>query len=563
MSDFTAQEVERFKKRLAAEQQSANVAALTHGPAPVTPETPRGPTMMINDPTRGMRPANAFERFMMGTGAGAENVLTNIGEMTGVVPTDVATQRLEANRPFTQSTAGKVGEFVGETGALAPVTGAAGRLVSGGGQFFGYGGPVVRGATEGGLAGAVTAGPGERKTGAAFGAGTALAVPGAGGAYRGLTRGIEATDAARNLGQRGVTLTPGQINPESNWSLLEESMLALPVIGPRVTKARQQAWRETQGAIAQEAAPPGIKITPKDDVRQTMVDLENAYTQAYDVAKGFPKIQLSVVRTQGGNEPLRTALVVPQTKAVKASSRNYVNKFLNEEMERLVAQAKKNNGYVSSDELLGFRSRIREKVRNLRSSPDANLFEADDLLEGAEQKVTQALESQLPPDVSAALRAIDAQYVNKKVLENAVYRASNRPEGFTPEQFALEVRAATGSKGKFARGGGPMRDISMEASEVFPPRQPMTGRQLPGQVAGIAAGAVSYPFYGESQASKLARQLLLGGAKPQQAIQEFERKFKRKLSPAEREAMATVLRTSAGVYGEEERPLPFATTAPF
>lgn len=556
MSDFTAEEIERFKKRLAAEQSRANVAALTHGPAPVSPEAPRGPTMMINDPTRGMRPANAFERFMMGTGAGAENVLTNIGEMTGVVPTDVATQRLEANRPFTQTSAGKVGEFVGETGALAPVTGAAGRLISGGGKFFGYGGPFMRGATEGGLAGAITAGPEERKTGAAYGAGLAMAVPAAGGVYRGLTRGMDAAEGARLLGQRGVTFTPGQVDPESNWAMLEESMMGLPGFGPRVAKARQQGWRETQAVIAQEAAPPGYKITPKDDPNEMFNDIYQAYTPAYDVAKGFPVSP--VVMTPGANQSLYLSMIPPRGIAADAKSRNYATNIIKNQIEFLRGKGAK----MQSDDLLDVRSEIRKEIRKLESSPNAP-FKAADLLERAEKQITDALESQLPKDATDALRAVDSKYVNLKVFEKALNKSRTATGEFSPAQFAAAVAQSTPSAATYAAGGGPMRDIAQAASEVFPTRQPMTGRQLPGQIAGIAAGTLSYPFYGESQASKLARQLLLGGAKPQQAIQEFEKKFKRKLSPAEREAMATVLRTGAGVYGEEERPLPFATTSPF
>lgn len=556
MSDFTADEIEQFKKRFAAEQRGMDVAALTHGPAPVAPTEPRGPTMMINDPTRGMRPANAFERFALGTGAGAENVLTNIGEMTGIVPTEKAQERLEANRPFTQSTAGKVGEFVGETGALAPVTGAAGRLVSGGGQFFGYGGPFMRGAAEGGLSGAITAGPGERKTGAAFGAGTAMAVPAVGGAYRGLTRGMDAAEGAKMLGQRGVTFTPGQVNPESNWAMLEESMMGLPGFGPRVAKARQQGWRETQAVIAQEAAPPGYKVTPKDDPNEMFDDIYKAYTPAYDVAKGFPVSP--VVMTPGANQSLYLSMPPPRSIAADAKSRNYATNFINNQIQFLREKGAK----MQSDDLLQVRSEIRKEIRKLESNPNAP-FKAADLLDRAEQQITNALESQLPKDATDALRAVDSKYVNLKVFEKALGKSRTATGEFSPAQFASAVAQSTPSTATYAAGGGPMRDIAQAASEVFPTRQPMTGRQLPGQIAGIAAGTLSYPFYGDSRASKLARQLLLGGTDPQRAIQKFEEKFKRKLSPAEREAMATVLRTGAGVYGEEERPLPFATTAPF
>ena len=562
MDDFTPEEIERFKKRFEEEQRRATELAMTHtASTPVS--LPSGtPQARMYDPKTGTigGEVNPLVRALMGVGAGTQNVITNVGEMAGIVPTEKATERLERNVPFTQGPEGATGEFIGETAALTPFLGPIGRTGAAGLEFLGYGGPVTRAVTEGGLSGAITAGPGQRKEGAFFGAGTSLAVPTIGGAYNLFARGVDTTDAARNLSRRGVTLTPGQADPESNWAMIEEAMMGIPGFGARVSKARAQGWRETQGVIAQEAAPPGFKITPKESVQEMMEDLENAYSQAYDVAKGFPKIQLSIVRTQGGNQPLRTALVVPPNAPVKGPSRNYVNKFLDDEMSRLVKQAKAGNGYVNSDDLLDLRSRVRSKIRDLRKNPNANLYEADDLLENAESKITEALESQLPPDVSAALRAIDAKYVNKKVVENAVYRATNRPEGFTPSQFALEVREATQSKGKYARGGGPMRDISMEASETFTNRQPQTGRQSPSQLAGYVMGGLTYPLYGESKGSQLARQLMTGGLPVQRKIQEFEEKFKRKLSQKERDALVVALRAGAGIYGEEERPTPFATT---
>lgn len=562
MTDFTQDEIERFKRRLAAEQQTGTTEMLTHRPVPV-PTTREGtPTARMYDPSTGTigGEVNPLVRALLGAGAGAQNVVTNVGEMMGIIPTETAVERIERNKPFTQGPAGATGEFIGETGALTPITGPFGRTAATGTKFFGYGGPFTRAAAEGGFSGAITAGPGNRKTGAAFGATTASLIPAAAGGYRMLTRGVDTTDAAQKLTRRGVTLTPGQADPESNWAMVEEAIMGIPGFGSRVAKSRAQGWRETQRVIAQEAAPPGFKITPKDSVQDMMVDLDAAYTQAYDVAKGFP-MSPTVMRTQGGNQPLVSILPVPTSAPVKPASRNYVNRYLDGEIKILMDKAKK--GTLSSDDLLELRSRIRGKVRDLRSSPNADLFEADDLLEKAEDKVTQALESQLPPDASAALRAIDAKYVNKKVLENSVYRAKNRPEGFTPEQFALEVREATQSKSKYAKGGGPMRDISMEASETFPPRQPMTGRQAPSQLVGYGAGVLTYPLYGESRGSRLARQLLTGSRKEQQKIQEFEEKFKRKLSQKEREAMIVALRTGAGVYGEEERPTPFATTSPF
>ena len=396
--------------------------------------------------------------------------------------------------------------------------------------------------------------PGERKTGATFGAGVNLPLTAAGKFYRTSTRGIEATDKAKELTRRGVTLTPGQMNPEGTMAMLEESTMGVPFLGPRVTKARQQGWRETQGVIAQEAAPPGYKVTPKDDVHEMFDDIYKAYTPAYDVAKGFP-VSPVVMRT-GANRSLYTDLPIGKNAVADSASRNYANRVIDNQLSFLRSKG----ANMTSDDLLAVRSNIRDEIRKLTGSQNAP-FKAADLLEGAEQKVTDALNSQLPADAVSALQAVDAKYGNLKIFEKAIKSAKDRPEGFTPAQFSQAVQQATESNARYAAGGGRMRDISSAAADVFTNRQPMTGRQLPGQIAGTVAGVLTSPLYGSSQSSQLARQLMGGATSTQQAIQRVEDAFKRKLSPRERESLVSLLRSGAGVYGAQQQPNPFATTA--
>jgi hypothetical protein len=330
--------------------------------------------------------------------------------------------------------------------------------------------------------------------------------------------------------------------------------MGVPFLGPRVSKARQQGWRETQAVIAQEAAPPGFKVTPKDNVNEMFDDIYKAYTPAYDVAKGFPVSP--VIMTAGANRSLYTDLPIAKSAVADSASRNYANKFIDNQLSYLRSKGAK----MTSDDLLQVRSNIRDEIRKLSSSQGAP-FKAADLLEGAEKKVTDALESQLPPDAITALNAVDAKYGNLKIFEKAIKSAKDRPEGFTPAQFSQAVQQATESNAKYAAGGGRMRNISSAAADVFTNRQPMTGRQMPGQIVGTGAGIATYPIYGESKSSALIRQLLSGTRPEQQAIQKIEDAFKRKLSQRDRDALVAILRSGAGVYGAQQQPNPFATTA--
>ena len=258
----------------------------------------------------------------------------------------------------------------------------------------------------------------------------------------------------------------------------------------------------------------------------------------------------------GANRSLYTDLPIGKNAVADNASRNYANRVIDNQLSFLRSKGAK----MTSDDLLAVRSNIRDEVRKLTSNQNAP-FKAADLLENAEKKITDALVSQLPPDAIAGLNAVDAKYGNLKVFEKAIKSAKDRPEGFTPAQFSQAVQQATESNAKYAAGGGRMRDISSAAADVFTNRQPMTGRQLPGQIAGTVAGVGTYPLYGQAQGSQLARQLMSGSTSAQQAIQRVEDAFKRKLSPRERESLISLLRSGAGVYGAQQQPNPFATTA--
>jgi hypothetical protein len=222
---------------------------------------------------------------------------------------------------------------------------------------------------------------------------------------------------------------------------------------------------------------------------------------------------------------------------------------------------------LSSDDLFAMRSRIRAEVRELRKRSNAP-FGAEDILTNAEQKITAALDSQLPPNVVQQIRAIDSKYGNFKVIENALYRAKERPEGFTPAQFSQAVREGTPSRMGYAAGGGRMRDLSKAGAQVFENRQPQTGRMvatlapifgaggaaatlggLPGALAaGAFTGAAALPYL-KNAAGDVARDVLIGRTAPQVALRNVQRKIRRNFTPQERETVARLLATQGIVFG--------------
>lgn len=537
-----------------------DAAAMTHTGGSTHPVRERLPTPFVVDKSTGkVRPLTNIEKLTYGFGFGARNIGLNAAEMLGLTSAERVKEAQAEGAPITGKFPGNVGSFVGETAALAPIgMGVAGTVVKRLGML-----PrgVLAGISEGMVQGAVGAGPDNRLEGMTFGAATGGALPTGARMLQLLGRGMPMTTNARRLVRRGVGLTPGQMNPDGSVAMVEELLQGVPGIGTRIKNARAQGWQQTQNLIAQEAAPPGFKPQPRNDQNAMFRDLMEAYKKAYEVGKGYP--MLPVIRPDRGPDvPLTKALQVPRGAVATDEGRAYAAKFLNNELSIIRELGAK----LKSDDLLDVRSRIRAKVRDLKSSPNT-LVGADDILENAEKKITAALDSQLPTGVKDQIRAIDAKYGNFKVVQNALERAKDRPEGFTPAQFSQAVHAGTTPGMGYAAGGGRMRDISKAASDVFQPRQPMTGRQLAGLLAtgagafgagyvapvatGVALGAGALPYLPRT-IGQTARQVARGQTPVQQAIRQAERNVRRALTPQERESIVRFLQT-AGIAAQNEQ----------
>lgn len=536
---------------------SPEAAAMTHTVAS-QPSDARGPTPFTVDKKTGkVRPLTGMEKTVYGFGLGARNIGLNAAEMLGLTSPERVREAQAEGAPITGRFPGNVGAFAGETAALLPVgMGAGGAATRLGMVPRG----VLAGAAEGAVQGAVAAGPDDRLSGLAMGAATGGALPSAKRMAQLLAGGRDMTTSARKLTSQGVDLTPGQMQPESTYGQIEEAMMAVPGIGPRIKAARDRGWTQTQNLIAQEAAPPGFTTQPRQNPQAMFRDLIDAYDKAYEVGRGFP-IRPVIMKTQGNDVPLSQVLKVPSQTPGDDASRKYANSFLANELSVIRGRQ------LSSEDLFDLRSRIRAEVRDLRKNQNAP-FKAADMLENAEGRITEALESQLPPDVMRQIRAIDSKYGNFKTVEGALFRAGDKEGGFTPAQFSQEVRQGSQSRMGYAAGGGRMRDIASAGREVFENRQPQTGRLaltaapvigaggaaatfggLPGALAaGAFTGVAALPYL-KNAAGDVARDVLIGRTAPQVALRNVQRKIRRNFTPQERETVARLLATQGIVFG--------------
>src|SRR5262245_59197658 len=191
--------------------------------------------------TEGM---SGVEKFAAGMGQGAVNLgrnVANIAHLPGFSDEDLAEAK-QRDAALLATGAGRAGSIAGEILATAPVgglTAGAGRLAATklGGRYGSQ--ALARLAATGGGQGAVegflTADPGSRASGAAFGAAGGQFLPQLAGAVgRRFTRGVDPNAAAKSLMRQGVDLTPGQMNRGSTMAQFEEVGSRLPFIGPHI-----------------------------------------------------------------------------------------------------------------------------------------------------------------------------------------------------------------------------------------------------------------------------------------------------------------------------------------
>lgn len=479
------------------------------------------------------------ERALFGAGSGVTNVVQNIGNIFGLVEDETVRETRALTQPLRETTAGRIGEFGGELAtSLIPAAGAA-RAISAAAKVLpalsrapALARAIGAGATEGAVQGAVTAGPGDRGEAAYLGAATGGLFPAAGAAYRSARAGVRPTPAARALTQKGVELTPGQMNPRGILGQLEEVTEALPLVGPTVRSAREEGWRQTRKLVAENAAPPGFQGVIPDNQNKAVDALRKGYNEAYKIVEGIDITPFGL--STGFKQAVRD-----RSTLVKKDDINSVARFLNNELSAIQGR-----GIIKSEDLLRIRSNIREQLRARDISSGA-----ERLLVNAEKAVTDSLDSQLPADAMYALKAIDNQYAKFVVFRRAVEKG--KESDFTPNQLSLAVKEATDA-GEYAAGGGRLREISNPAADVFSTTQPKTGRM----VATLGAlGLGGYSAYQDPMGAALpltglgllygtaaGRRLAMGQSGAQLRARALERSVRRNVPQAFREAAATGVR---------------------
>lgn len=509
------------------------------------------------DATEGM---STFDKVRAGIGQGLSNVARHAGNLVGLVDDDELEAARETDQDLLDTTAGKVGSFIGETAATAlPMAGATAGLARAGGLGAKLvGGLVRRGAVEGAAQGALMADPGERGEGAFLGAGLGALLPAAARGIGKVARGLKRTPEAEDLLRRGVDLTPGQMNPGGMLNQMEEAWQSVPGVGSVIKGARDHAQNTFQRATAETAAAPGTKIQ-LGEMSEMLDAAYQSFQPLYAAAKGFPlrlvKGKPAIINATGTDTPLEDVFAtIVKRKTAPASARRQVATFLDDQLTKK---------YRGSDDLLELRSMIRNEARKIRGNPNSNvdILARADLLDDADAAVTKALESQLPDDAMQALRTADSKYGLYKELETAVAGSRDMPGGLTPARLSQAVAGANkgAAQGSYARGGGgDLRDLAAAGTATMNVRSPATGARL--AAIGIpAAASLTNPWLGIPAAAgglalvgtKTGRKLAAGATSPQKRLAAALARLEGSTSPEMRELAGRYARALVGVAGAD------------
>jgi len=460
--------------------------------------------------TEGM---GGFDKFRAGVGQGMTNIARQAGNIVGLKSDESLQDAAGLDRALLDTGAGKAGSIVGEMAATAPLGG----LAAGGARALGMG-AIRAGLAEGAAQGALTAGPGSRLGGAASGAALGALLPGGGAALRRVARPLKGSGSARQLIREGVNLTPGEISPRSTLNQMEQAMQSSPFFGSGIKNLRDNSMSDFQRAVSNAAAPPGgVQLSGVTDVNDMASLVGKGYGKAYDDAiGGYNNLQPRIVRTAGGDIPLHSYPNAPGA-LQQSASQAYPGRIVTQDMRRNLSRPLQDQltGIdklrTTGKELQGVRSNIRAMAR------DTDVGGERAILNSAQKKITDSLESQMQPSDFKKLQDVDSAYGGFKILQDVTKRGGDQPGGWTPAQLSQAVRSAT-DLGEYAAGGGRMRDLSKAGRKVFEQRSMPTGeRQVTLGVLGkLGLPATSGVYY--QAAKRIPAKAWAGMTDPQQRL---------------------------------------------
>ena len=412
-----------------------------------------------------------------------------------------------------------------DVASTAPLAMAAPEALTGAAARFGLpalgrlaASPAAMSMVQGGLQGAATADPGQRLAGGAMGAATGGLLHGAGAGLGKIVSGLSRSPEAQALIDKGVTLPPGMLQSHGAASAIEQAATHLPFIGSRIANARGAVPAQVTQRMIQDAAAPGAAVAPGQGINDAVTDLKGGYDNAYQATLGTPGRSYPmgpvIMRTKGPDIPLTDALANVATKArggMTAQQSAAAGQTMLAHLDATMQQAQQAGRPLDATDLQGLRSVFRDAARDV--SPIDNASRAQqDLWDDAQDTVTRALNSQLPPKVAQQLQGVDAKYGKFAAVRKLAVAVKDREP--TMNDWSTVIKQTT-PPSVYAQGGGWNRDLVQSAAKVVKPTIAHTGASGAGLIAPIMAAVEGLTHPGAIMAHPIAAggaAGLLGGA---------------------------------------------------
>lgn len=304
-------------------------------------------------------------------------------------------------------------------------------------------------------------------------------------AVEALTRaaGREAADPrVANLIKAGARLTRGQAVPK--YADVEGASTSLIKAREQIIPAQQRGLNDTRRILLRAAAPEGTVIPVEGGgVSDVFAQLDEAFDSAYSVAKGHP-VYPSILREGGKATSLRDEFAAIPVRRIgrDVADEKWARTTLGEILQKYGIDPSKKTAVkqMDSDTLLSLRSDLRRVAREQRQIRDGSGLQRADMIDDAEDAVSEALTSQLPPEVVEQIKRTDKPYALFKRFEEAQASAARSAEArdFTAHELnqAAIRQASKADRARGQRGAGDLRPL-IEALAVIEKssRVPQTG----------------------------------------------------------------------------------------
>lgn len=383
------------------------------------------------DPTADMNP---MQRFLAGSGKAVMDLGRGVGQAFGLVDQATIDEAARRDAPLMRTTAGKIGNIVGNVGVTMPAMAIPGANTMLGataiGGALGAAQPVVSGDS--------------RASNALMGAAGGAVGQGVANAVGRMVRPVQAPPVGDEMQRimdvaraKGIPLTPGQVTQSRPLQALESTMSTMPF-----TAGRAEAQRQAQQAAFNRA------------LLGTMGETGDALTpQALGAAR--QRIGNEFTRLSAQNELKATLPFLQRVSNVAAEAQSKgtadVAKVVGSYVDDLSNHISQ-NGTISGE----FYRQIDSKLgRQIRGTTNGDLATA---LRDLQSTIRQGMDDSISAADQSAWRAARSQYKALKTIGGAVKNDASG-EAF-PGRLAQSVRRSDENAMLYGRGNTELADLA-------------------------------------------------------------------------------------------------------